>query len=144
MDERDAGLDRSGEGGGESRVGETVEGGGNGVTRCGRPVDVLGQADGAAGVTGALVVDERFTFSSEPLVYDQGAGYARCTIRLTEYIDGSAAPSYSIASTLNRFPDSTLATALTAPVQTCIPLIHIKVRLSGYPDNLYFSDRRCT
>ena len=51
-------------------------------------------------------------------------------------------PTYTLSSTLTRFPSATLKTALLGQTQTLIPLIHVKVNESGRPDNIFLSDRR--
>lgn len=56
-------------------------------------------------------------------------------------------PTYTVAATLDRFPDGTLATALLAQAQEIIPLIRIRPKLAPgqtYADNIFLSDRRCT
>ena len=53
-------------------------------------------------------------------------------------------PTYTLSSTLTRFPSATLKTALLGQTQTLIPLIHVKVNESGRPDNIFLSDRRVT
>jgi hypothetical protein len=55
----------------------------------------------------------------------------------------SATPSYSVSSTLTRFPNSTVNTETLNQVQTVIPLLKIRVRDGGVSD-IYLSDRRCT
>jgi hypothetical protein len=56
-------------------------------------------------------------------------------------------PTYTVAATLDRFPNGTLATALLAQAQEIIPLVYIRPKLGPgqtYSDNIYLSDRRCT
>lgn len=56
-------------------------------------------------------------------------------------------PTYTVSSTLDRFPNGTLASALLAQAQEIIPLIHIRPKLAPgqtYADNIFLSDRRCT
>jgi len=53
----------------------------------------------------------------------------------------STTPTYNIVQTLERFPDSLLATSLLSQVQEMIPLMKIQPRESGYPA-IYISDRR--
>jgi hypothetical protein len=52
-------------------------------------------------------------------------------------------PTYTLNSTVTRFPSSGLKTALLSQVQEIIPLIKIQPRETGYPA-IYVSDRRCT
>lgn len=52
-------------------------------------------------------------------------------------------PSYTVSSTVTRFPSSTLKTALLSQVQEIIPLVTISPCETDYPV-LYVSDRRCT
>jgi hypothetical protein len=52
-------------------------------------------------------------------------------------------PTYSLNSTVTRFPSSGLAIALQDQVQVLVPLIQIQPLLPGYP-TIYLSDRRCT
>ena len=68
---------------------------------------------------------------------------ATVSLALIEVNTGSG-PAYTLASTATRFPSSALADALLDQAQTIIPLVHIKVRKAGYPDNIFLSDRRCT
>lgn len=53
-------------------------------------------------------------------------------------------PTYTLNATDTRFPDGTLTPALLAQVQQMIPLVHIVPTKSGYPNNIFLSDRRCT
>ncbi len=73
----------------------------------------------------------------------QGGG--SLSVRLIEV--PTSFPAYTVASTLDRFPSGTLATALLAQAQEIIPLVRIRPKLApaqSYPDNIYLSDRRCT
>lgn len=73
----------------------------------------------------------------------QGGG--SLSVRLVEV--PTTFPTYTVASTLDRFPSGTLATALLAQAQEIIPLIRIRPKLAPaqtYADNIYLSDRRCT
>ncbi len=96
-----------------------------------------------AGTTESVTVH----FAAEPLVTDFGIGdVSKVTINLEEIYTGSG-PTYPVNTTLQRFPDSTLATALTSQTQSLIPLVHIRPTAyqPGNPlDNIYLSDRRCT
>jgi len=64
-------------------------------------------------------------------------------ITFAEVPDPAAAPSYTLNSTVTRFPTSGLATALLSQVQEIIPLLKITVRQAGYPV-IFLSDRRAT
>lgn len=55
----------------------------------------------------------------------------------------ASSPTYTLNSTVTRFPGSSLQTALLARVQRMIPLVKIQPREVGYPAT-YISDRRCT
>ncbi len=81
-------------------------------------------------------------FANEPLSWE-AVGVAVSSIGLSLIEVSSGNPSYAVASTLLRFPSPGLASALLSQEQELIPLVYIKVRTAGYPDNLYFSDRRC-
>jgi hypothetical protein len=73
----------------------------------------------------------------------QGGG--SLNVRLVEV--PTTFPTYTVASTLDRFPSGTLATALLAQAQEIIPLVRIRPKLAPaqtYADNIYLSDRRCT
>ena len=73
----------------------------------------------------------------------QGGG--SLSVRLVEV--PTSFPTYTVASTLDRFPSGTLATALLAQAQEIIPLVFIRPKLASgesYPNNIYLSDRRCT
>lgn len=52
-------------------------------------------------------------------------------------------PTYTVAQTLTRFPDTSLEAALTGQAQQLIPLVTIRPRAAGYPA-IYLSDRRVT
>lgn len=79
------------------------------------------------------------TFQADPNLH-----YVSVNLIAANIADSAGQGPYTSAKTLLRFPDSAMFTALTAQAQTCIPLLHIKVKKSGYVDNLYFSDRRVT
>jgi len=55
----------------------------------------------------------------------------------------SSPPTYTLNSTVTRFPSSGLQTALLSQVQKIIPLVKIQPRETGYPA-IHVSDRRCT
>jgi len=71
------------------------------------------------------------------------ASLANGSLTLVE-VNTGIGPTYSVTATATRFPTSLLADALLEQAQTIIPLVHIKVRKAGYPDNIFVSDRRCT
>lgn len=83
-------------------------------------------------------------FENTPLTLDDLSDWA-CSVGLTfvEIPDPTAAPVYTLASTLPRFPDATLASALLDQVQTIVPLVRIRVLDVAVPDIL-ISDRRVT
>jgi hypothetical protein len=56
----------------------------------------------------------------------------------------TATPAFTSGARLNRFPDATLATALTAQMQEIIPLIKIVPRNSAPANTLYLSNQRFT
>ena len=81
-------------------------------------------------------------FANEPLTWDflldaiSSTGITLVEIPATD-------PSYTLGSTVTRFPSDALKTALLSQVQEIIPLLKIQPRTSGYPA-IYVSDRRCT
>jgi hypothetical protein len=81
-------------------------------------------------------------FAAEPLTFGMDENGAA---RLEVILRGgpAAAPVYTSAATLKRFPSSGLNAALLGQVQALIPLVTITARKSGYPV-LYLSDRRLT
>ncbi len=85
-------------------------------------------------------------FADDALSIQRNAqGGGSLNVRLVEV--PTTFPTYTVASTLDRFPSGTLATALLAQAQEIIPLIHIRPKLAPgqtYADNIYLSDRRCT
>jgi hypothetical protein len=83
------------------------------------------------------------TFDTAPLSITDLVTYCSTGLTFLEVIPTSTAPSYPINATVARFPDSTLASALTGQAQVIIPLVHIKVRDPHVPD-VYLSDRRVT
>lgn len=52
--------------------------------------------------------------------------------------------TYPLTATVLRFPTGTFETALAAQAQELIPLVHIIVKESGHPDNIFLSNRQCT
>lgn len=81
-------------------------------------------------------------FSEDPLSWEMlGAVISSTGVTLIEVPTES--PTYTLNSTVERFPSSTLNTALLSQAQEIIPLIYVKVKAPGYPDNIYLSDRRC-
>jgi len=81
-------------------------------------------------------------FANEPLSWEMVADWA-CSIGVTLIEIPATSPSYSLNTTVTRFPSPALATALLDPVQVLIPLLKLQPLESGYPA-LYVSDRRCT
>lgn len=82
-------------------------------------------------------------FDAAPLSIQDLATRCQTGITFVEVVNPASAPSYSVTSTLVRFPNNTLSTALLAQVQQIIPLIHIRVLDPAVPD-IYLSDRRVT
>jgi hypothetical protein len=80
-------------------------------------------------------------FANEPLSWTMVADWA-CSIGITLIEVPSGTPSYTVNSTVTRFPSGSLATALLSQVQQVIPLIKMQPVQSGYPA-MYLSDRRC-
>ena len=80
-------------------------------------------------------------FDSPPLSIEHFQTMCRVGFDLIEVV--STGPSYTVSSTVTRFPSTGLATALLSQTQQLIPLIHIRVRDPAVPD-MWLSDRRCT
>ena len=81
-------------------------------------------------------------FANEPLSWEMLADHA-CSLGVTLVEIPASNPTYTLASTVTRFPPDALKTALLLQVQQMIPLIKIQPLQSGYPA-IYLSDRRCT
>ncbi len=85
-------------------------------------------------------------FDVAPLSFEHLSN-AICSTGVTLIEVPSSIPSYSVSSTVERFPSGALETALLAQAQTIIPLIKITVAEAGaspaYP-LIYLSDRACT
>lgn len=81
-------------------------------------------------------------FENEPLSWEMVADWA-CSIGVTLVEIPTTSPTYTVSSTLTRFPSSALESALLSQVQQVIPLVKIQPLESGYPA-IYLSDRRCT
>ncbi|MBN1567942.1 MAG: hypothetical protein JXA73_08840 [Acidobacteria bacterium] len=81
-------------------------------------------------------------FANEPLSWEYLSDQIS-SVGITLIEIPSSNPSYTINSTVTRFPSSALETALLSQVQEIFPLIKIQPRESGYPA-IYVSDRRCT
>lgn len=86
----------------------------------------------------------RVNFEYAPLSITHLANQCQTGITFVEAFDPASAPAYSITSTVTRFPSTVLSTALLSQVQQIIPLVHIRVRESAVPDNIFISDRRVT
>lgn len=83
-------------------------------------------------------------FDNAPLTFQHlSAALISTGLTLVEVPDPSTAPTYTVSSTVTRFPSVGLASALLSQVQVVIPLVKITVREAGY-DVIYLSDRRCT
>lgn len=104
----------------------------------------LYNAPNTDGRAAASFTQVRVNFEYAPLSVEHLANQCRTGITFVEAFDSTTAPTYSVSSTLTRFPSVGLSAALLSQVQTIIPLIHIKVRESAVPDNIYLSDRRVT
>ena len=81
-------------------------------------------------------------FANEPLSWEMVADHT-CTVGVTLIEIPAAPPTYTLNSTLTRFPTQALKDALLSQVQGIVPLIKIQPLQSGYPA-IYVSDRRCT
>jgi len=66
-----------------------------------------------------------------------------CTVGVTLIEIPAAPPTYTLNSTVTRFPTQALKDALLSQVQRIVPLVKIQPLQSGYPA-IYVSDRRCT
>src|SRR5207237_8603820 len=81
-------------------------------------------------------------FANEPLSWEMLADHA-CSLGVTLVEIPASNPTYTLSSTVTRFPPDALKDALLSQVQQMIPLIKIQPLQSGYP-TIYLSDRRCT
>lgn len=81
-------------------------------------------------------------FTPEPLTW-QVLGSAVVNVRCVLIEVPSTAPTYTVSSTVSRFPSGGLATALLDQEQEIIPLVVMTSKESGYPA-MHMSDRRCT
>lgn len=81
-------------------------------------------------------------FANEPLSW-QMLSDAVCTVGVTLIEIPNDPPTYTLNSTVTRFPSSDLEDALLAQVQQMVPLITIQAKDTDYPA-IYVSDRRCT
>ena len=81
-------------------------------------------------------------FANEPLSWQMVADWV-CSVGVTLVEIPSGNPTYTLNSTVTRFPSGGLQTALLSQVQQVIPLIKIQPLQAGYPA-IYLSDRRCT
>lgn len=86
-------------------------------------------------------VDTTVCFENTPLTLEELVNAASTNITFVEIPDPNNAPQYAVRSQVDRFPDSTLATALTEQVQDIIPLVRIRVIDSNVPD-IFLADRR--
>lgn len=83
-------------------------------------------------------------YAGEPIIIQSAGPHAwSCRVTLKEIPETASAPSYSISSTVTRFPSGGLTTALLSQQQMMIPLLKITPRQSGYTV-IYLSDRRVT
>ncbi len=81
-------------------------------------------------------------FANEPLSWQMVADWV-CSVGVNLIEIPANPPTYTLNSTVTRFPSGALATALLSQVQQVIPLIKILPLTAGYPA-IYVSDRRCT
>ena len=81
-------------------------------------------------------------FANEPLSWQMVADWV-CSVGVTLVEIPSGNPTYTLNSTVTRFPSGGLQTALLSQVQQVIPLVKIQPLQAGYPA-IYLSDRRCT
>ena len=81
-------------------------------------------------------------FANEPLSWEMVSDWA-CSVGVTLVEIPATSPTYTVSSTVTRFPSQTLQDALLSQVQQVIPLVKIQPLQSGYPA-IYVSDRRCT
>jgi hypothetical protein len=94
------------------------------------------------GTTTTVVVK----FAADNMTFESTAGAITSSVGLTFIGVPGAGPTYSISSTVTRFPSSALETALLSQQATIIPLLIITttaVANSGYPV-IYLSDRSVT
>ena len=101
---------------------------------------------------GSTFTRKSVCFENSPLTFEELTDVV-CSVGLTliEIPDPTTAPTYTISSTVTRFPGSTLGTALLDQVQEVIPLVKIRVldaydattNPTGVPD-IFLSDRRVT
>ncbi len=83
-------------------------------------------------------------FENAPLSYDLvGPLLASAQVVLVEDPDNSAAPIYTLNSTVTRFPSAALQTALLSQVQEFIHLVKI-TPVGNQCAPVYLADRRCT
>jgi hypothetical protein len=81
-------------------------------------------------------------FANEPLSWEMVADWA-CSVGVNLIEIPANPPTYTLNSTVTRFPSGALATALLSQVQQVIPLLKIIPLQASYPA-IYVSDRRCT
>ncbi len=91
--------------------------------------------DGSVTPVTCVFADEPLSLNAEKLGFS-------CEVRLIEL--PTSPVDYTVDATVLRFPGDMLEVALAEQAQELIPLIHIKVREAGYPDNIYLSDRLCS
>jgi hypothetical protein len=81
-------------------------------------------------------------FANEPLSWQMVADWV-CSIGVTLIEIPANPPTYTLNSTVPRFPSAGLKTALLSQIQQVVPLVKIQPLQAGYP-SIYLSDRRCT
>lgn len=93
--------------------------------------------DGSGSTTAITVA-----FENEPLSWQQLSSLLS-TAGVTLVEIPTTTPTYSVTSSVTRFPSGGLATALLQQDQRLIPLVKIQPKEAGYPA-IYLSDRRVT
>ena len=82
-------------------------------------------------------------FVDMPLSWERFAGaVVNSGVAFVEVPSDDDAPVYDVTRTLDRFPDTSLETALLLQIQEFVPLVEIQPKEAGYP-KIYLSDRRC-
>ena len=101
-----------------------------------QPFTYNAPADSHSGSTTPVTV----RFAQAPISFNHLVSAIQTGLELVEV--PTSVPSYTVLTTLDRFPDATLETALEAQAQEVIPLVHIVVAESGYPE-IFLSNREC-
>jgi hypothetical protein len=88
-------------------------------------------------------VNQTVCFENQPLTFEELIAATKVGLTFVQIPNPASAPTYTLTSTVTRFPDSTLNPALLDQVQEIIPLIRIRALDAGVPD-IFLSDRRVT